>query len=81
MSIGAVASAIVSVAKAVPIIKDLFDQITEKWLDYQISRMENNREEIRQERQALVRGIKNATSDSERIAFSRLLRKHEREVR
>lgn len=75
MSLLAIASGVVAIAKAVPMVKKLLDQITDIWIDYQVSRMDSNQSEIMNERRALAKAIKNAQSDSERIALSRVLSK------
>ena len=73
MSITAVFSGMITIAAAIPKIKEMVDTFLSMWTDYKIKevREQLNHKQIKQK--ALYKAIKEAGSDEQRIALSIIL--------
>ncbi len=73
MSITAILSGAVAIAKAIPAIRDIVNQFYNLWVDAQIDNARELRNETQHQRNAILESLKNAKTDEERIALSKLL--------
>lgn len=73
MSFTAIVGAIVSVAKAVPIIADLIKDANNQIVMFQISKLGGELSQKEQKRKALIKALNNAENDNEIIALSIIL--------
>lgn len=73
MNIVSIISGIVTIAAAIPKIKDMIDMFYDKWVDYKISESRDrlNHKQIKQK--ALYKAIKECKDDEQRIALSIVL--------
>lgn len=73
MTITAIFTGIVAIAKAVPVIASYIDKFYDLYIDSQISKIDKNAIEKRDKRKALMKAISKASSDEERQALSVVL--------
>lgn len=65
-----------AIAKTVGKVADLIDSFIDLYTQKQIEDMDLSRQNIKDERRAILQAIKQAKTDNERIALSRVLAKH-----
>lgn len=73
MSITTIFTGIVTIAAAIPRITDLINKFYDLWVDHQIKKIEKNNTNIRTQRMALMKAIKNAKTENEIKALSVIL--------
>ena len=73
MSITTIFTGIVTIAAAIPKITDLINKFYDLWVDHQIKKIEKNNTNIRTQRMALMKAIKNAKTENEIKALSVIL--------
>ena len=70
MTFTAIVSGIFAVAKAVPMVKDLIDQIVSFYIDEKINAIDDERITEDDQRSALISAISKATTNAEIVAHS-----------
>ena len=73
MTLSAIFTGIVAVAKAVPKVAEVINKFYDLWIDYQIEQIQGKIIIKREKRAVLMRAIKNAKSNQERKALSSVL--------
>lgn len=73
MSITAIFTGLITIAEAVPKVADLINKFYDLWVDHQIKKIEKNNTNIRTQRMALMKAIKNAKTENEIKALSVIL--------
>lgn len=73
MSITAIFTGLVAIAKAVPKVADLINKFYDLWIDYQIEQIDIKLISKKEKRISVLKAIKNANSKVERKALSALL--------
>jgi len=73
MNIATIFTALVTIAKAVPIIKSLINQIVDLWIDYKVDQHRDDLNLHENKLLALQKAIKDAKTDQDRIALSIIL--------
>ena len=73
MTLSAIFTGIIAIAKAVPKVAEILNKFYDLWIDYQVEQIENKTVIKREKRAVLMRSIKNAKSDQERKALSSVL--------
>jgi hypothetical protein len=66
-------NAIIIIAKAVPKVKEILDQLVDLYTDWQINQYRQQATHQQIKTRSLLRAIKNAKTDQERIALSIVL--------
>jgi hypothetical protein len=64
---------VVSFIKAVPMIKDMFDQLVDLYVESEITKIHNARITSREKRNALLLSISRCKTDDERKTYSIML--------
>ena len=73
MTFVSVFTGIVSIAKAIPKIKEIIDDFVGFWIDAQVKEIEKVYNNQRIQRKSLMKAIGNAQTDEERKALSLIL--------
>ena len=73
MSITAIFTGLITIAKAVPKVADLINQFYDLWIDYQIERIDQYRINKKEKRTVLMKQIRDAKTNEERKALSIIL--------
>lgn len=73
MSITAIFTGLITIAKAVPKVADLINQFYDLWIDYQIQKIDQYRINKREKRTVLMKQIRDAQTNEERKALSIIL--------
>lgn len=73
MNIISIFTGIVTIAQAIPKIKSLIDMFVDFYIDYEISKIEQNYATKRKKQEVLLNQIKKATDDEERKVLSVIL--------
>lgn len=73
MNIAAILSGAVAIAKAIPALRDIVNKFYDLWVQSQIDNARDQRTETQHQRNAILEALKNAKTDEERIAISKLL--------
>jgi hypothetical protein len=73
MSITAIFTGLITIAKAVPRVADLINQFYDLWIDYQIQKIDQYRINKREKRTVLMKQIRDAQTNEERKALSIIL--------
>lgn len=73
MNVAAIISGIVAIAKAVPKVAAFLDQLYDKYIDYQIERIDQYRIDKREKRSVLMKQIRDAKTNEERKTLSIIL--------
>lgn len=70
-----IVTAIIALAKAIPAIRDMLEMIITQWIDYRITKIENDVISINEERTIILNQLSKAKTNEERIAFARALKR------
>ena len=73
MSLSAIASGLFAIAKAIPQVMSILDAILKEYIDYKLSQITKNIDSTQAQRTAILKSIKKAETDEERIALSKVL--------
>jgi hypothetical protein len=73
VSLTAILSGIVAIAKAVPVIANQLDKLSEMWITSQLSKYERDKVGLGYERRILMSKIQRCKDDKERKALSLIL--------
>lgn len=73
MSITAIFTGLIAIAKAVPKVADLINKFYDLWIDYQIEKIDHYIINKREKRIVLMKQIRDAKTNDERKALSIIL--------
>lgn len=73
MSITAIFTGLITIAKAVPKVADLINQFYDLWVDYQIEKIDKYRINKRDKRFVILKAIRESKTNEERKALSIVL--------
>jgi hypothetical protein len=73
MSITAIFTGLITIAKAVPRVADLINQFYDLWVDYQIEKIDQYRINKREKRLVILKAIRESKTNEERKALSIVL--------
>jgi len=73
MSITAIFTGLIAIAKAVPKVADLINQFYDLWVNYQIEKIDQYRINKREKRFVILKAIRESKTNEERKALSIVL--------
>lgn len=73
MNIITIFSGIVTIAKAIPQLKSMFDKFVDLWINWKIDNIENEYDTKRKKQKVLLQKIKEAKTNEERKVLSVIL--------
>lgn len=73
MGLAAIAGAVISVSRAIPIAAEFLTTLSDMWVSYKVSQIKESQVDEEAKRTSLMSAIQKAKTDVERIALSRVL--------